>query len=1011
MKKLIIILSLLLFVLPLVSAAQSVEVTGTAAISSNAPSNAAGSLLGHRFVFNTQSVPINITQLNVSYNPGGPVGSKADICVLYNTDTGENISVVAANTVSGFCSFSANLSLLGNAYDNKVNFSVTITNMSGSFGTIRSGVGAQTYPYAGNLTNITDATAGFAGTNTRVAIEYINISYQNASIPSAYATVTARDFYTNGSLTNFSVIVSSNNESLNYNPFTNLSAWYALDDNASNSIIIDRSENNFSASYIGSSTNAVSRQGIINNSILFNSTYINTSISSNNLFTQGFTISAWVYPYDYGDSGAGRIVDKAAGTNAQNGFGFYVLSSNSRLRFNLNTTAINSEIGSIGLNNWQHAVIVIYSNGTGTFFVNGSVSGSQYQSVGSISSKLTTLNNLLIGERSGGTDRTFNGTIDDVRIYNYSLSASEVQQLYLAGAYRIYQYNTTNGSIQLNILSSDLKAYNLTLNSTENGGYFQQTYLNYVFNTSGSIAARLSQSAISFIGLRKSADTIISGVNFTTSYLTNVTHYMRAGVYTVTAFVSGFLNQSQSVTVTPLQITTVYITNMTDAKLNVTAVNNITSTLVTPLNVIITSLDYGDTWNETFSSLSYISNLTSGNYTITAYATGFTSETRNVTIVGNLFVNNVTFTLYPGNSVLFSIYNATSFNLISGQTSTIQLYGPSYYINTTTNGTMFLSNLTAGMYNVTISASGFQSSNYVITVGESSFQYLNAYLESTTLNSVIFTIYDDETSVVLPSAQINIEKQVNGTYYLVNAVYTDISGRIEMTYETGARYRFTVSKSQYITKQFELNPIIFSSYDVRLQRGTSDELNVAFAGVSFRVSPGQYFNNMTNNVSITLADPEGRITQFNYTLVVSTNNATYTNSSNNVFGATLTSVVPIANASNGDRVYLYYQYTNNEGSTYVFSRIYTIEVGPVNGRFSGISNNQFGLALLDRVIILTIITLVVGGMAFLLGGIPTGGFMTIGTLAYFAAVGMVSWWLVIPACVLTFLLIAWSLKQ
>jgi hypothetical protein len=41
--------------------------------------------------------------------------------------------------------------------------------------------------------------------------------------------------------------------------------------------------------------------------------------------------------------------------------------------------------------------------------------------------------NAVIGGRDSGTDRQFDGYIDDVRVYNRALSPTEVKQLYKLG--------------------------------------------------------------------------------------------------------------------------------------------------------------------------------------------------------------------------------------------------------------------------------------------------------------------------------------------------------------------------------------------------------------------------------------------------------------------------------------------------------------------------------------------------------------------------------------------------
>ena len=84
---------------------------------------------------------------------------------------------------------------------------------------------------------------------------------------------------------------------------------------------------------------------------------------------------------------------------------------------------------------WFH-VLAVYeyydaSNSLLTIYADG-VQNSNATLSGALSD-ITTTNPLNIGDRSGGTDRTFNGTIKDVKIWNRALTSTEAKELYDTG--------------------------------------------------------------------------------------------------------------------------------------------------------------------------------------------------------------------------------------------------------------------------------------------------------------------------------------------------------------------------------------------------------------------------------------------------------------------------------------------------------------------------------------------------------------------------------------------------
>jgi len=152
-----------------------------------------------------------------------------------------------------------------------------------------------------------------------------------------------------------------------------------------------------------------------------------TNLTSNAPFISGFTMSAWIKPDSLGET-AGRILDKAEGTNGVNGFNLYIYTNNV-IRFTNNTTFAVSANNSAPFSIWTHVIITVTSAGTANFYINGLLSGTANQAVGALSS-ITTANPLTIGNLSTATDRTFDGLIQNVKVWNTVLTQAEIDKEY-----------------------------------------------------------------------------------------------------------------------------------------------------------------------------------------------------------------------------------------------------------------------------------------------------------------------------------------------------------------------------------------------------------------------------------------------------------------------------------------------------------------------------------------------------------------------------------------------------
>ena len=138
--------------------------------------------------------------------------------------------------------------------------------------------------------------------------------------------------------------------------------------------------------------------------------------------TGDVTFSAWINATGWGEGNYGRIISNGR-------FIVHTYSNGSITVFSAGITAATSAIGALSLSTWHHVLATRTSAGITNIYIDGSLSGSADQSSGTPVAGTT---NTLIGNRAAG-DRTFNGYIDDIKIYNRALSATEVLALYNKG--------------------------------------------------------------------------------------------------------------------------------------------------------------------------------------------------------------------------------------------------------------------------------------------------------------------------------------------------------------------------------------------------------------------------------------------------------------------------------------------------------------------------------------------------------------------------------------------------
>jgi hypothetical protein len=198
--------------------------------------------------------------------------------------------------------------------------------------------------------------------------------------------------------------------------------------------------------------------------------------------TKNWTISMWVKRNNHSHADDASIFVLFGYT------GWFKMSNLGRFTFNVNTYNLTGGNFDIDLNindaclenTWCHLIGVVESNYTSKAYVNGvyktnksltnyTIKGSTGFNIGAYSNSYSNLNYL-----------SFNGSIDDVMIFNRSLSVAEINQLYMT---QLTKYNQTQWYLYIN------QSKNST-SGLDNGTYTYQAFAKDSFGNSNQTEKR-----------------------------------------------------------------------------------------------------------------------------------------------------------------------------------------------------------------------------------------------------------------------------------------------------------------------------------------------------------------------------------------------------------------------------------------------------------------------------------------------------------------------------------------
>lgn len=676
--------------------------------------------------------------------------------------------------------------------------------------------------------------------------------------------------------------------------------------------------------------------------------------------------------------------------------------------------------------NWFHYVM-IFNFTNGLIYVNGALD----KNITSVSALSTPSTQTAMVFAKAGTADYLTGEIDQLAIWNKSLNSTEIAAIYNGGAgtnYANWSNYTDNGNATtyFALTASNGTGSLTTFNATINGTTYSTINGTIQTTINQSIGALVNISANTAQHLGNTSTNIDTSANFQitlypTLTLTAKDIYNASALLAFNATINGQLYQTSAgfvrVNDTTNTTATVSVAARNYFGNNTTTDNNGTFAIwatpytllrayaYTGAQIVNFTVSYtGQTWGATgtltgtngtayapFYNDTYETNFYDAQNTNRTYAQLWA----NISAVTYLQAYNAS-PFFTNNSIRITIRNELTNQIINTTNVTVILSSDTYeQTNTTGNGTLYVDDLRDATYYVKFNASGYGNRTYAVTVTDQSTQTLDAYLGIGTESTILYII-DSITGLRISGATISVSRVINGTYTLVESKLSDVTGAAQITYTAGARYRISVTADDYDDKAFILDPILFSSYDIKLSRSTGAGSGEAYDQIGIVLRPSSYNDGESVSFSFDITSPTGALSGFGYTVTYP--NGEISNSSTNANGAVLTgNFTPNAN-SRYDTVNITYYYTTSAGGTKYFNASYILQGASTDGTIASITPDNYGLSLFDSYLITTLVVVMVAGSAFYFAGALGGAVVGVLVLGLFYYIGFISIWaLAIPA--------------
>jgi len=466
--------------------------------------------------------------------------------------------------------------------------------------------------------------------------------------------------------------------------------------------------------------------------------------------------------------------------------------------------------------------------------------------------------------------------------------------------------NSTGNRVTTNLLQNDTNTYNIQVGASS---HFTRTYTSQ--SVASNLDAELYATDIKFRAYLVNGSEI--PVNVTIEGVTkgqNESFYLDIDNNILAEGDSGsFYSVNLTFNTSSRQNETLNLSGFYTTKLNVSPRDVLNNNTFNGSNITLIANDYA--YNFTFSNVSdAVFNVTSGNnYTLIIENSERVTYNDSFVVLDSFNYSYYAY-MYAYNSVWVYAFKQSDSSSIPNFNVTISNANNSYN-EVGSLGVARFDGVVSGSYDVSVSAVGYASASYSIVMTDNSFQVLNAYLSGAT-DTFIFLVKDKSTDNIIEDALIVQKRFINGSLTTIESKYSDITGRVQFTYENGIEYNFIASKSEYDDKSFLLE-ILFDTYTLNLDPVEVDNPDIYFDDVQ-RFLRGYRFVNGSSYYAVDFVSDLGSLEY--YGVNISLPNGSYVDASgSSATGSFLNASFVMGSVSFGDYavVTLCYKSTFNSG--------------------------------------------------------------------------------------------------
>src|SRR3990167_6719052 len=390
-----------------------------------------------------------------------------------------------------------------------------------------------------------------------------------------------------------------------------------------------------------------------------------------------------------------------------------------------------------------------------------------------------------------------------------------------------HNFTTTNGTIPVSNITNGF--YNLTFQSPQAGGYFENSYSNV--DVSGqTFNGQMFQTIAYFNASEVFTGNMITSFNasvplqFNTSNSTGLTKfYLKSGDYNISGASASYLNQTLQFSVSALSTNYFTIANFSTNRLRIDAKSIINGAFISAFSIQISNGTYTAQKSTTTGNLTF--NVLAGTWIMNFSSSTHQKQNDLIVINTSSSYPNFTFSVYTTNSFNFTFFDEKKLTQITDRAISVQLISDLYSANyTTTNGVLYTDLVTPEIYLIRFSATDYNERHYYFNLANGTNNQLKLYMINSTLATRVTGTVIDQSTDPVEGAYIKVlryELPLNA-YTLREVWKTDVQGETDLNIiKNDEFYQFIIeqpfgtikltTEPAYIIKDYIFFQILFTN--------------------------------------------------------------------------------------------------------------------------------------------------------------------------------------------------------